>query len=171
MKTLIVYLSVHHGNTEKIAATMANVLAADLKQLHDTNEDDIDKHDTNEYDINKYDMIGFGSGIYFFKHHKAMLSFIDNLVTSNKKAFIFSTRGGFPMWVGHRTLKKALKMKKFNIVGEFSCKGWDTYGILKYIGGKNKGKPNKKDIQRARGFAKGLLENKEQHQELNSVML
>ena len=30
MKTLIIYESVHHGNTEKIAKAMAGILEADL---------------------------------------------------------------------------------------------------------------------------------------------
>ena len=35
MKVLIVYVSVHHGNTEKVAKAMANVLDADLIQVRE----------------------------------------------------------------------------------------------------------------------------------------
>jgi flavodoxin len=33
METLIIYISVHHGNTEKIAKVMANILDATLLEV------------------------------------------------------------------------------------------------------------------------------------------
>jgi len=106
--------------------------------------------------IEKYDLIGFGSGIYFLKHHKNLLEFIDKLPSTKKKAFIFSTKGVTPNFINHMLLKKKLKRKGFEIIGEFSCKGYDSFGILKYIGGINKGRPNKKDLKRAREFAERM---------------
>jgi flavodoxin len=76
--------------------------------------------------------------------------------SNNQSVFIFSTRGSFPLWVGHRSLKKKLKEKKFDILGEFSCKGLDTYGLLKLVGGINRGHPNQEDLENARFFAEGL---------------
>jgi len=49
-----------------------------------------------------------------------------------------------------------LNRKEFNIIGEFNCLGFDYNGPLKLIGGINKGRPNKRDIQKARLFAKSL---------------
>jgi flavodoxin len=43
------------------------------------------------------------------------------------------------------------------VIGSFACKGLDTFGIMKLIGGVAKGRPNEKDLQEARIFAKGLL--------------
>jgi len=54
-------------------------------------------------------------------------------------------------------LRKKLIEKGFNIVGEFSCKGFDTFGMLKYIGGINKNRPNEKDLEKAKSFAEELL--------------
>jgi len=104
-----------------------------------------------------YDLLGFGSGIYFWKHHKKLLEFVRSLKSGEgKKVFVFSTSGlPFP-GMFHRALKKELIKKGFKIVGEFNCLGWDTVGPLKFVGGINKGRPNEKDIQRARGFAKNL---------------
>jgi len=62
MKTLIVYTSVHHQNTEKVAKVMAEELKADLTPTTDA------KPDT----LMTGDLIGFGSGIYFGKHHKTL---------------------------------------------------------------------------------------------------
>lgn len=84
MKTAIIYKSIHHGNTEKIAEVMANTLEAELFDLKDANKDI----------IKEYDLIGFGSGIYFLKPHKKLRSLIEGLdIVENKKAFVFSTSG------------------------------------------------------------------------------
>ena len=152
MKTLLIYISIHHGNTEKIAKVMSEVFDVKLLKFDEVSIDM----------LSEYDLVGFGSGIYFFKHHKALLNLAENLPYLNKKVFVFSTRGIGPVWFYHRTLKKKLLKKGFNIVGEFSCKGFDTHlfdkyiPFLKFIGGLNKGRPNKRDLEKARDFAKTL---------------
>ncbi|MEA2098104.1 MAG: flavodoxin family protein [Patescibacteria group bacterium] len=144
MKTLIIYASIHNGNTEKIAIAISKTLDAKLIK---PNEIEINK-------LSEYDLIGFGSGIYFGRHHKSLLDFVSKLQSqNNKKAFIFSTRGIFPMSVCHKILKRQLLRKGFNIIGEFSCKGFDDYGPFKLIGGINKNKPDEKDLDNAKKFA------------------
>lgn len=146
MKTLIVVMSFHHCNTEKVATVMGEILDATL----------IEPHKVDTKTLLGYDLIGFGSGIYFSRHHEALLELVDSLPALNKKSFIFSTRGMGPVRIYHRPLRKRLHKKGFTIIGEFSCKGHDTIGPLKYIGGINKGHPNKPDLERAREFAKTL---------------
>lgn len=58
--------------------------------------------------------------------------------------------------MNHKKLKKKLSEKGFDIVKEFSCKGFDTFGMLKYIGGINKNRPNEEDLEKAKIFAKEL---------------
>jgi len=83
-KVLILYFSFHHKNTEKIAKAMAEVLGADLIE--------VTKADPQM--IFNYDLIGFGSGIYAFSHHKPLFEFLKKLNNiPKKKAFIFSTSG------------------------------------------------------------------------------
>jgi len=148
MDNLIIYTSPHHGNTEKIAQAMARVLDAELRFPHEIASDE----------LGDYGLLGLGSGIYFWKHHHTLLTLADRLYASNEQsAFIFSTRGSFPMWVGHRALKQRLRERGFDIRGEFSCKGYDTYGLLKLVGGINKGRPNQEDLKDAQRFAEGLL--------------
>jgi flavodoxin len=53
-------------------------------------------------------------------------------------------------------LKVALSGKGFDLVGSFTCRGLDTFGPLRLIGGINKGHPNDADLTRARAFAAGL---------------
>jgi len=145
MKTLIIYYSKHHRNTEKIAKTMGGVLDADVIELGSVKMDK----------LAGYDLIGFGSGIYYSRHDKSLLEFANSLPKTDKKAFIFST-SGMGLSVYHRALKKKLLDKGFTIIGEFSCKGFDTVGPFQYVGGINKGRPNDVDIARAEEFAETL---------------
>jgi flavodoxin len=146
MKTLIIYASVHHQNTKRVAAVMAEELAADLVPVQEAQPGS----------ILAFDLIGFGSGIYFMKHHKSILQFVGMLPNiTGKQAFIFSTsgQGGNER---HKSLKELLVTRGFSIVDEFSCKGWDTFGPMKLIGGINKGRPDENDLEEARVFARGL---------------
>ncbi|MFL0249255.1 flavodoxin family protein [Clostridium neuense] len=146
MKRIIIYESVHHGNTEKVSNAMAEVLKADLIKSKDVNMDN----------LNNYDLIGFGSGIYYGKFHKNILELLKKIKPVNKqKAFVFSTSGqGKEQY--NDSIKKELTEKDFEIIGNFACKGFDTYGPLKLIGGIAKGRPNDEDISKAREFAMKL---------------
>jgi flavodoxin len=150
MKALIIYISVHHGNTERVAKVMANILDADLLQMKQVDASMLEQ----------YDLIGFGSGIYFGKHHKSLLDFVDMLpMLRNKKAFIFSTSGLRKIQFIHnfdKPLKEKLQRKGFDIIGEFSCRGLDTYRVTRLVGGVNKGRPNAEDLKQAEDFASGL---------------
>ena len=150
MKTTIIYASTHHKNTEKIAHAISSVLNAKLIPYHKTKKEDV---------LNS-DLIGFGSGIYIAKFHKGLISFVDSLPNiQNKKAFIFSTAGmkkNILINRGNSDMKDRLLKKKFDVVGEFDCKGYDTYSFLKLIGGINKGRPNSKDIENAKDFAREM---------------
>jgi len=46
--------------------------------------------------------------------------------------------------------------KGFDVIKEFSCKGFDTVGPFKFIGGISKGRPNEKDLENAKNFARSL---------------
>lgn len=157
MKALIIYISVHHGNTEKVAKVMANILDATLLQVKQA--------DANM--LEQYDLIGFGSGIYFGKHHESLLDFVDKLpVLTNKKAFIFSTSGLRKIPFVHnfdKPLRKKLQRKGIDIIGEFSCRGLDTYRATKLVGGVNKGRPNADDLRQAEDFASGLKNSGESY--------
>ena len=152
METVIIYASFHHKNTEKIAKAMAAVLEAEA----------IDFIKADKEKVVSADLVGFGSGIYFSKFHKGLLKFVQDLPDSKgKKAFLFSTAGtkANPLFNrGHKSIKKILQKKNFQLVAEFECLGHDTNGPLKYFGGINKGRPNEKDIEKAKAFAKNLCQ-------------
>ena len=151
MKTLMVYASIHHRNTEKVAKVIARILDAELVKPHQV---DITA-------LPQYDLIGFGSGIYYGRHHKSLLGCVDKLPDlNNKKAFIFHTSGLRKIPVFHafdKALRRKLAEKGLDIVGDFSCPGFDNYGSIKLIGGIRKGRPNMKDLEKAETFARDLL--------------
>jgi flavodoxin len=149
MKTAIICHSYHHMNTEKIARRMATAMDAKLMK-----PEEVDMSALAEYDL-----IGLGSGIYFSKHHKSLLKLVDAMPEmKGRKAFIFSTAGrGEPsMARNHRALRARLEGKGFVVVGEFSSYAWDTFFLLRLIGGINKGRPNKDDLAKAEAFARDL---------------
>ena len=144
MKTLIIYSSLHHGNTEKVGKAIAEELRADIKKVNEV--------DTNT--LNNYNLIGFGSGIYGGKFHKSMLELFNKFPNlPNKKIFIFSTssQGGYEY---NKPIEDKLKGKGFRLVGSYACKGFNTFGPLKLFGGMSKGRPNEEDLQRAKEFAR-----------------
>ena len=150
MKSLLVLLSYHHNNTEKIANVFAKILDAQIKKPQQINPEE----------LQEYTLIGFGSGIYDGKHHKLLLDLADNLPpVTNRNAFIFSTSamtGKAKVAKDHSLLRKKLQSKGFMIVDEFSCKGFNTNSFMKYFGGMNKGRPNAKDLKNAEEFAQNL---------------
>jgi len=112
-------------------------------------------------DLKKYRLVGFGSGIYFGRHDNDLFNLVDKLPPQKKKrAFIFSTSGVKKLAVFydfHQPLKKRLINKGFRVIGEFNCPGFDTYPLsVKPLGGINKGRPNERDLEKARVFAERL---------------
>lgn len=154
VKTVIIVVSLHNGNTEKVARTIAKVLHADLKKLEQIEPDR----------LSDYDLIGFGSGIDSERHYTVLLDFADTLPpVTKKKAFIFSTCsavGGLTEEVvlkNHYVLREKLQSKGYIIVDEFSCKGFNTNSFLTLFGGINKGRPNAEDLKKAERFAEDLI--------------
>ena len=150
MKALLVLFSYHHKNTEKIAKTLARVLNAQIKTPEQV--------DTEK--LKQYDLLGFGAGIDGGKHYKPVLDLADKLSPAdNKKAFIFSTAaltGDKKLAKDHSTLREKLESKGYVIVDEFQCKGFNTNSFIKYFGGMNRGRPNAKDLKKAKEFVMNL---------------
>jgi flavodoxin len=151
MKSLLVLFSYHHNNTEKIANVIAKVLDAQIKTPQQTDPEE----------LQEYSLIGFGSGIYSAKHHKALLDLADRLPqVTDRKAFIFSTSSNLePLSKNHRSLREKLQSKGYMIVDEFTCAGFNTNSFSKLWGGINKGRPNAEDLKHAEEFAQNLKQN------------
>ncbi len=115
----------------------------------------IDATQTVEKDLSEYDLIGFASGVYGGKFHQSVLKFASVNLTDNKNVFLICTYGGRPVF---KSIEQVIAYKHDNIVGRFSCKGFDTFGPFKLIGGVSKGHPDEKDIAAAVEFYNGLTE-------------
>jgi len=153
MRSLLIVVSYHHKNTEKIASVFARVLEAETRTPKQIRPEE----------LQEYDLIGFGSGIYDAKHHTDILDLADRLPqVTNKEAFIFSTSSHMSddqVTKDHSMLREKLQSKGYLIVDEFSCKGFNTNSFLRHFGGMNKGRPNADDLKHAEEFATNLKQN------------
>ena len=152
MKTLIIVYSYHHNNTLKVAKAMAEILDAEIKT----------PYEAKEKALGQYDLIGFGAGIDSGMHYKELLDFAASLEQNTEaiNCFIFSTSAvqiNDKVTKDHSKLRNILCSKNYNILGEFSCKGFNTNKFLKYFGGMNKNRPNAEDIANAKMFAQQLM--------------
>ena len=97
MKSLIVCVSVEHGNTRKVVEAIAEVLGSTVIEPEEIEDLQV---------LSKYDLIGFGAGIYYGFHHKRLRKFINGLPSHNtQKAFLVTTNG----------VRSKLYMKLLNI--------------------------------------------------------
>ena len=146
MKTLIVCVSVSHGNTRKIASAMADVLGAAV----------VEPEDVDVATLGDYDLVGFGSGIFGMAFHPRLRRFVASLPDAKRaNAFVFATSGGpeLPFWQYTRPMVALLETKGFEVVGTFRCPGLDTWLPLRLVGGLNKQRPNHGDLAAAAAFA------------------
>lgn len=145
MKTAVIYYSKHHENTKKLLDA--------IKKENDITLINAAKDEST--DLSDYDLIGFASGIYYSKFHKAVLKYAQNNLPTGKKVFFLYTYGvkkeGYTNAISEIAVKKSA-----DIVGEFGCLGFNTFGPFKLIGGIAKGHPNKSDCDKAVKFFKGL---------------
>jgi flavodoxin len=146
MSALVICSSREHGNTRRLAQAIADELEAEV----------LEPDRASAAQIATCELVGFGSGIRFTRHYRELFELVRGLPAQpGKRAFVFSTSGvGILLW--HWALDRQLRAKGFEIVGEHCCRGLDTMGLLRLIGGVNRGRPNAADLEQARRFARGL---------------
>jgi len=149
MKTLIVVKSTHHQNTAKVAQVFADVLQCDL----------VSPDDLTRERMAQYDLVGFGSGIYYGRFHATLRRLVRRLppATTPRLVFLFSTSGlPFLKPLYHWPLRRKLNRLGYIMIGEFNCRGFDTFGPLCLLGGLNRKHPNERDLARAKRFAEQI---------------
>ncbi|MBF6160777.1 flavodoxin family protein [Nocardia cyriacigeorgica] len=149
MKAIIVCASVSHGNTERVAEAMAEVLPARV----------VGPHQVDASELATYDLVGFGSGVRYLDLYPELRAFVASLPPRQRaKAFVFATSGlpepPFRRYL-HR-LTETLEQKGFDVVDTFTCRGFDTWLPLRIVGGIQKGHPDDDDLRAARTFAETL---------------
>ena len=146
MSTCIIFYSKHHGNTKKL---LDAIKAADPEVVL------IDSTDKHEVDLNGYDRIGFASGVYYSKFAEQVLTFAKVNLPAQKDVFYLATAGN-PIKLNFNSIAEIAKDKQCNELGRFQCKGFDTFGPFKLVGGIQKGHPTENEIAEAVEFYKNL---------------
>lgn len=148
-KAAIIYASAHQGNTRKLVEAIAQKYPITI----------IDAAAQEQADLSVYDLIGFASGIDFGRFYASVEAFLKNNLPENKPVFFLYTcampRDGFTKSIREEALKKSAVL-----LGEYGCRGFNTYGLWKLIGGMNKGHPTAKEIIDAIQFVESLMEIK-----------
>ena len=145
-KTAIVYVSRHHGNTFKLVNAIAERYDITL----------INAAEENKANLEAFDLIGFASGIDFGKFYEPVEQFLRrNLPLSKQVFFLYTcarTNPGFT-----KSVRLAAEQKNATVLGEYGCKGYNTYGPWKLIGGMNKQHPDQDELTQAVCFFESLL--------------
>lgn len=146
MKAVIVCESTHHGNTRKLVDAIAAKFAVEVC--------DIAQADT--IDLNAYELIGFASGISYGKFYEKITSVLREALPGGKKVFFLYTcaqnSGDFS-----ESIRRLAEEKGCESVGSYGCKGFNTYGPLKLIGGMNRKHPDENELQGAVDFFASIL--------------
>ena len=141
MKTAIVYCSRHHGNTKQLLDAIAAVRDVTL----------IDVLQTPVPDLQEYDRIGFASGIYYSKFHKAVLQAAETQLPQGKDVFFLYTFGAKKEGYTN-AIRQAVSRHDARILGEYGCFGWNTFGPFRLVGGMAKGHPDQMEQTGALAF-------------------
>ena len=148
MKTVLIYSSTHHENTKKLVDAIARENVIEI----------INAEEIHEKDLSGFDLIGFASGIFYSKFAEAVLSFARVNLPANKDVFLIATAGN-PREANFNAIARIVEEKKCKECGRFQCKGFDTFGPFKIVGGIQKGHPDEKEIQEAVEFYKKLTDS------------
>ena len=121
----------------------------------------VELENVKNYNLKDYDIVGFGSGIYYGKHDKELIKFIESLNNEPSYNFVISTSGSKNYDKYNKSLIKLLESKNKTVLGSFGCKGLDKFFIFGLFGGINKGRPNETDLDAAQQFIIELIEKYE----------
>ncbi|MFD3942576.1 flavodoxin family protein [Streptomyces sp. NPDC058579] len=152
MKTVIVCVSLSHGNTRRVADSMAQVLGAKV----------VSPEQADPAELAAADLVGFGSGVFYSRLHRDLVDFVKALPAGRGRAFVFATSGlpELPPAPFTRPLARLLEGKGFEVEGSFLCRAFDTWAPFKLVGGLNKQRPNAGDLDAARAFAERLRDGR-----------
>lgn len=153
MQTLIVCKSAAHGNTRRVAEALGRVLEAEI----------VEPAAVDPAGLAGFDLVGFGSGIYNRRFHRELRTLIAKLPrVARANAFVFAT-SGFPDRGLTRFLQPIgprLTAKGYEVIGNFSCRGLDTWGPFGLVGGMSRHHPDADDLAAARDFATRMSETR-----------
>lgn len=145
VSTAIVYASTHQGNTRKLVTAIAAKYPIVL----------IDAAVQSTADLSQYDRIGFASGIHFGKFYDPVEQFLEENLPEGKQVFFLYTCAKVSQRFTRSIWEKAAK-KNALCLGEFGCRGFNTYGPWKLVGGMNRNHPSDKELADVVAFYESL---------------
>ena len=146
---IIIYSSHHHGNTEKLVKKVVD--GTDIKV--------ISVEDAFNIDFNEYNCIGFASGIDFGKFYPDIIE-IAKKIPENKNVFAIFTCASVNSKMGGQ-IREIAELRNCKFLGKYGCKGYNTYGPWKLIGGMNKNHPNEDEINEGKKFIENIIKELE----------
>ena len=145
MSTAILYYSTHHGNTKKLLDAIAAENEVTL----------IDITKVKAPDLSGYDRVGLASGIYYSNYAKPFFAYAEKNLPEGMPVFFIYTHGA-PKGDFLKGIREITRKKNCPELGAYHCKGFDTFGPFKVVGGIAKGHPTEDEIKAAVGFYQGL---------------
>ncbi len=134
-KAILFYYSVHHGNTEKIVKALETRFDVTMVRVPCDALPSLDE----------FELIGFASGVYMSEFGKPLIALANQLQLKGKDCFTIYTCGAVSGKYDE-SFTDMLKTNDANVVGRFHCRGYDTFGPFKLVGGIAKGHPNDADV-------------------------
>ncbi len=145
-KTAIFYHSSHHDNTKKLVSGIEGVEAFPVNQA-------------GEAALSQYRLIGLASGVYMGKPHASLLELAGKIAQDSRgnppEIFAVCTSGSGGKGYARR-FQAQLEELGLPVVGAFSCRGFDTFGPWKLVGGIAKRHPDQRDLEAFRAFLERL---------------
>ena len=145
MKSVIVYASCHHGNTEKLVRHLADRYGIVL----------VDAQARNILELEEYDLIGFASGIDFGKFYPPVTALAQKL-SAGKHVYALYTCARDQARYGAE-IEEIARQTGCRYLGKYGCKGYNTYGPWKIIGGMNKAHPDARELEEACDFYETMV--------------
>ncbi|MCR4655324.1 MAG: flavodoxin [Lachnospiraceae bacterium] len=145
MKTVIIYASKHHGNTKKVCERLADQCNVTLVEASDVSD---------SFPWDDYDLIGFASGIAFKKFYEPVNN-AAGLIPAGKKAFYIYTCAANDQDFSEN-IRGIVESRGAKSIGTYGCKGFNTFGPLKLIGGMNKKNPTEDELAAAVQFYRSI---------------
>ena len=139
MKTVIIYESKHHGNTEKLVKAVAEAYGIDC----------FDAEKNRGVDLTAYDCIGFASGIVGGSFYKNVIGYARRVPDNTPVFFLYTcSRNDKDYAAG---MKEITEARGCRTLATYGCRGFNTFGPLKLIGGINQDHPNDAELRAAIG--------------------
>ncbi len=143
MKTIIIYESKHHGNTKKVCDRVAAECQVELIEAGRVDS---------KLNWEVYNLVGLDQGIAYSKFYDSVNRVAEHIPAGKGAFFIYTCAKNDKDFAAK--IKKVVEERGTRCLGTYGCRGFNTYGPLKLIGGMNKSNPNEDELKAAVEFVK-----------------